>query len=358
MNSTADNTTRNGIDLRMLGWDDFFASAAAGEPELIPGRVTLQQKKRYHVMTAAGELDTVTAGRLRYRAQSSADFPVVGDWVLVRPLSDGSGVIERLLPRKSKIARDSGTRTGRRQATEEQVLAANVDTVFLVAALNEELNLRRIDRYLAMIAAAGARPILILNKADLCPNAEAIVDKIKSAHRDLPVLIVSALRGIGLEKLQGCLRPGETTALLGSSGVGKTTIINALTDGDRRVMETAEYKDHGRHATTHRELVILQDGSLLIDNPGLRSVQLGDEEAAAKAFPDIEELAASCRFRDCRHLQEPGCAVLAALVDGRLDVQRYESYVRLQETTVSRKRPTKKSSKKRRYDPLPPDHEE
>ena len=336
MSDTADTDfAAIGYDLASLGWDAFFERHSRLEAGscLLPARISMQQKKLYRVLTEFGEREAIIAGKLRHGAATLADFPVVGDWVLVRTGSDGRVIIERVLPRKTKISRDTGTRKGRRKITDEQVIVANVDTVFLVAAMNEEFNSSRIDRYMTLILDGGAKPVLLLNKADLCADVEPFWNAVRPIAETSPVHIVSATEGYGLNALYAYLKSGETAALLGSSGVGKSTLINALLGMERlTVAETAAYKDRGRHATTHRELIILPSGGLLIDNPGMRSLQLWEgDKGAVQSFPEIELYAQRCRFNDCRHLNEPGCAVRQALAKHKISVERYSSFIKLQE---------------------------
>ncbi|MBN1561461.1 ribosome small subunit-dependent GTPase A [candidate division KSB1 bacterium] len=293
----------------------------------------MQQKKQYRVLTESGEFPAVIAGKLRHAAESMADFPAVGDWVLVNLNSDeGKAIIHHVLPRRTKISRDTTTRKGRRPIADEQVLVANIDTIFLVAALNEELNLRRIERYLTVIWDSGAKPVLLLNKSDLCEDIDDLLPQIEEVAIGVDVHVLSATNNEGLDVLRRYLDAGTTVALLGSSGVGKSTIINKIIGREKfSVAQTGEYKDKGRHATTFREMVVLESGGILIDNPGLRSIQLWDgEEGMAKSFADIEQFAIDCRFKDCRHLNEPGCAVRRAVASSELPAERYESYLKLQ----------------------------
>jgi ribosome biogenesis GTPase len=316
-------------DLETLGWDAAWAEQfdpylADG---LVPGRVAVQHRGAWDVLAAPGELRTDIAGRLVHEAPSPADLPVVGDWVAVAPRPDESaGTIQAVLPRRTRFSRKTAF-----TAVEEQVLAANLDVVFIVSSLNEDLNLRRLERYLTMAWESGARPVILLTKADLHSAPEAALAEVESVAYGLPVHALSARTGDGVADVLAYLQPGVTTALLGSSGVGKSTLVNRLT-GEERLL-TREIRDdgRGRHTTTRRELVLLPGGGLVIDTPGLREVQLWEaEEGLEEAFDDVAELAAQCRFSDCAHETEPGCAVREALADGRLPRERWESYVKLQ----------------------------
>jgi ribosome biogenesis GTPase len=312
-----------------LGWNDTFAEqfaphAAAG---LVPGRVAVQHRGAYDVLTDDGELRCDVAGRLYDESSSGADLPAVGDWVALQPrLDERAGTIHALLPRRTRFSRKTAW-----QATEEQVVAANVDVVFIVTSIDEDLNLRRLERYLILARESGAKPVILLTKSDLAPNAGDGVDLVRSIAFDVPVHALSSVTGEGLDAVRTYLRPGVTAALLGSSGVGKSTLINRLLGEE--LLPTNEVRDdgRGRHTTTRRELVRLPDGAFVIDTPGMRELQLWvADEGLEEAFTDVTSLFDQCKFSDCSHESEPGCAVKAALADGSLAPERWESYLRLQ----------------------------
>jgi ribosome biogenesis GTPase / thiamine phosphate phosphatase len=268
------------------------------------------------------------SGKYRNEAQSLVDYPVVGDWVAIAPRpGEGRATIHALLDRASFFSRKAAGRT-----VKEQVLAANIDTALIVMALDHDFNIRRLERYLTLAWGSGVQPIVALNKADVCEALAERTAEAQEAAIGVPVLDMSAETGEGVESLGALLAPGKTAALMGSSGVGKSTLINRLLGAEHMATGAIRADDQrGRHTTTHRELVILPGGALLIDSPGMREVGLwGDEEDLDAAFSDIEELADGCRFSDCRHGEEPGCAVRAALQEGSLDEGRYESWRKLQ----------------------------
>jgi ribosome biogenesis GTPase len=316
--------------LEDLGWSEFFA--AAFEPHakqgLVPARVIRESRGVYGVTTGDRELSAAASGRL-WHGEEGGGQPAVGDWVAVRlpTLPEEPGLIRAILPRKSKFSRKAaGART------DEQVVAANVDTVFLMTGLDHDFSPRRIERYLTAAWESGVDPVLLLNKADLDAELEAHVREVESIAMGLPVHAISAKRGEGLEALARYLGHGKTVSVLGSSGVGKSTLINRLLGSEtQRTGSVRQSDDRGRHTTTHRELFPLPGGGLILDTPGMRELQLWEaDEGLEAAFADIEELAAACRFSDCHHTGEPGCAVEEAVASGALAPERLESWRKLQ----------------------------
>ena len=305
-----------------FGWTPFFEHQAAslGRLDLRFARIVEEQRGLYRI---AGDAEgwAEVSGRFRHEAVNAADFPAVGDWVGVE-----GGIIHVRLERRGTVSRKAAGR-----ATDEQVVAANVDVIFLVTALTQDLNTRRLERYLTMVWDAGAVPVVVLNKADLCDDPAAARDAVRARLPLIDVLAVSALEDAGLDVLRPYLRPAQTVALLGSSGVGKSTLVNRLLGADTlRVGAISAADGRGRHTTTARQLVELPGGALLIDTPGMRELQpWGDESAVAAAFDDVAALAAACRFTDCAHYSEPGCAVRDAVEAGRLDPDRLENFQRL-----------------------------
>lgn len=317
------------LTLETLGWDDRFETElrAHGDDGLRPARVAVAHNALFQLRTADGEVMAEVAGRLRHRAAGADARPVVGDWVAMRPGADGgSATIEAVLPRRRCFSRKAAG-----EPTRRQLVAANLDTVLLVSGLDGDFNLRRIERYLVAVRNSGAAPVLVLNKADLCPDPEARRAAAAALAPDAPLHVVEALRPDGAEPLRRHLPAGRTGALIGSSGVGKSTLINRLLGRERqRTAEVRRRDGRGRHTTTQRELIPLPNGGLLIDTPGMRELQLWeDADALDDAFDDIRALAAECRFRDCGHDGEPACAVRRAVEAGRLGAARLDSFRRL-----------------------------
>jgi ribosome biogenesis GTPase / thiamine phosphate phosphatase len=309
------------VNLHDLGWDDGFAASLEPYDNCLPARVSAQHRGGYDVLTEHGELRVHVTGRLRHEAASAADLPAVGDWVALR-----DEAIQAVLPRRSAFLRKVPW-----SPTEAQVLAANLDTVFVVTGLDGDFNLRRLERYLTLAWESGATPALVLTKADLCGDPLGALLEVEQVALGVPAHIVSNVTGEGLDELAPYLRPAKTIALLGSSGVGKSTLANRLLGQELQATKEIADDGRGRHTTTSRQLIRLPGGALLVDTPGLREIQLWDaDEGIHEAFADVDELAADCRFNDCAHLREPGCAVQAAIDDGLLPRERLQSYRALQ----------------------------
>ena len=315
--------------IRSYGWSDalqhdFSPHAARG---LIPGRILVQQRGLYDVVTELGELAAQISGKLAHEA-GAGGYPAVGDWVALaaRP-AERAATIQAVLPRRSAFVRKAAF-----SHADEQVVAANVDVALLVASMNADFNARRLERYLSVAWQSGAAPVVVLTKADLADDPEAAVDEAESVAFGTPILAVSAVTGEGLEALAAWLKPAETAVLVGSSGVGKSSLVNAL--AGEALMATAAIREDdakGRHTTTHRELIRLPSGALVLDTPGMRELGLIDaDEGLSTTFEDIEALAQACRFGDCGHTNEPGCAIRAALESGELDSSRWRSFQKLQ----------------------------
>ena len=333
------------------GWSDALQQAFEPHAErgFIAARVTEQQRGLYLVATDLGELTAQISGRLAHEA-GPAGYPAVGDWVAVaaRP-GERAATIHAVLPRRTVFTRKAAF-----SVADEQVLAANVDIAFLVASMNADFNARRLERYLATAWQSGATPMVVLTKADLADDPDAYVVAAEAIAFGAPVLPVSAVTGEGLGVIAEILRPGETAVLVGSSGVGKSTLVNAL--AGETLMTTAAIREddaHGRHTTTHRELIRLPSGALILDTPGMRELGLiGADEGLSTAFEDVEALIGACRFSDCGHGNEPGCAVRGALADGSLDEGRWRSFQKLQRELAHEQRkedPLAREAHRRRW---------
>lgn len=328
------DTTGFVMNLDILGWREqltlsFAPFAIQG---LQVGRVALQQKQIYTLYTEWGVIAAEVSGKLRHQAISSEDYPCVGDWVVIQrqpnqTQTQTQTIIQDILPRRTQFSRKVTGAT-----TQVQLVATNIDSVFLVCGADHDFNLRRIERYLVMAWESGARPVIVLNKVDLCKQLDQYLLDLESIALGVPVVQLSALHNQGLDALSPYLQPGETVALLGSSGVGKSTLTNQLMQETIQAVQSVRADDsRGRHTTTSRQLLCLPSGAVLIDTPGMRELQLWTATTGVSTtFSDIENLATQCQFRDCQHQQEPDCAVQAALTNGQLDSQRFQSYQKLQ----------------------------
>jgi ribosome biogenesis GTPase / thiamine phosphate phosphatase len=318
------------VSLKRLGWSPYFDALwqERKEFEWLPARVISQQRGLWRIAGDFAECWAEASGTLRAGVEAGGDWPAAGDWVAAEKLSGGGRpLIHKVLPRRSKFVRKVA---GKRM--EEQVIAANVDTAFVVMALDGDFNVRRLERYLAQCGESGAKSIIVLNKADGCDEVADRIAEVEGVAVGIPIIAVSALTGDGADALNAFLGPGQTIVLLGSSGVGKSTLVNHFLQRDAQAVQAVRASDsRGRHTTTSRELFELPGGALLIDTPGLRELQLwGTTEGVEQAFSDIEELAAQCRYGNCGHTTEPGCAVQAAIAEGRLDENRLESQRKLE----------------------------
>ena len=314
-------------ELITFGWTDYFARHFIEGNDFTPARVIAEHRSGYQVQTDKSECPARISGRLRHQSASQAELPAVGDWVVAQvPVENAEATIHRVLPRKSKFSRKvAGERT------EEQVVAANVDTVWIVSSLDQDFSLRRIERYLTLAWESGANPVIVLTKSDLSDDADRRTLEVESISIGTRVHSTSSVTRDGLSDLRAYFCNHATVALLGSSGVGKSTLINALAGAS--LQQTAEVREDGkgRHTTTHRQLLRMPSGGLIIDTPGMRELQLWESPTGlADTFGDIDEFAKDCRFSDCRHAGEPGCAVVDAVRGGQLAEDRLQSYQKLQ----------------------------
>ncbi|NNF03291.1 MAG: ribosome small subunit-dependent GTPase A, partial [Rhodothermales bacterium] len=315
------------MNLTALGWKDFFLRSVESSPDadLVPARVFRHDRQSYTVHDGERLRSASLLGKLLYDEHDPASLPTVGDWTLVQPFDD-QAIIHDVLPRRTAFYRkEAGARTRR------QVLAANIDVVFIVSALDNEFNVRRLERYLVQAAGSGALPVIILNKADLHADATRFRSDVERVAPDVDIVDVSALENTNIESVRRYFEEGITVAFLGSSGVGKSTLVNRLVGEEIQATGTVREDDsRGRHTTTRREMLLVPGGGLVVDTPGLRELQLwADEESLGAVFSDIEQLALTCRFSDCAHDSEPDCAVRVAVDRGKLDVDRLESYNKL-----------------------------
>ncbi|MFZ7131295.1 MAG: ribosome small subunit-dependent GTPase A [Eubacteriales bacterium] len=300
------------------------------------GRIVTEGDKIYKVATVNGILNGEVSGKMEYSASGREDFPAVGDWVILdrNDLNTGNGVIKRVLPRKTKVSRKVAGRK-----SDEQIIASNIDYIFICMALNSDFNIRRLERYLTIVWDSGAVPVVLLTKADLCDDVEEKVLKVEEAAIGVDIYVSSSVTGEGIEALKKYFKEGITCAFIGSSGVGKSSLINYLKGEEVMKVKEIRDDDKGRHTTTHRELVQIPGGGIIIDTPGMREIQIMDvEESLDRTFSDVEELTKMCRFTDCQHDTEPGCAVKKALKSGDLEESRWENYLKMKKEAAYYKR--------------------
>jgi ribosome biogenesis GTPase len=333
------------MTLESLGYqqdlDDYLKENGLGD--FIVGRVTAEHKERYAVSTGDQEYDAEIIGNLRYTAQNRSDFPAVGDWVALSPYDEDKALIHAVIPRSSFIERQAVGKKG-----EKQLIATNIDKALIVQSVDRDFNINRIERYLTICNSGGVSPVIILSKIDLVDTSTLteLLNQINIRIKDVPVLAISNETNQGISELQSIIHKGQTYCLLGSSGVGKSTLLNSLMgESHMRTGEIGEHSHRGKHVTTHRELIVLENGGIVIDNPGMREVGITDSEGGLEStFDEIAELAQDCKYKDCTHTSETGCAVLEAVENGEIDHSSYDNFLRMArekehyESTVAEKR--------------------
>jgi len=316
-------------NLKTLGWNSFFENQFEEYKNsgFVPGRIAVENKNNYLVLTEHGETLAEVSGKLLFTAESNSELPKTGDWVLLSVFdSGGVAIIHKILERKTKISRKDAGKT-----SDEQIIITNVDFIFIVQSLDNNFNINRLERYLVTVFQSGAEPVVILSKADLCEDVDFKISEIQKSYPDLKIITVSSFTNIGINELTNFIEPEKTYAFLGSSGVGKSTIINKLIGED--ILKTTEVRtsdSKGKHTTTKRELIILKDKGILIDTPGMRGLQLWSaDNGMSAAFSEFEEFAGQCRFADCTHTHEINCAVIDAVKNNIIPQSRYDNYLKM-----------------------------
>ncbi len=316
----------NLINIKKYGFSEMFSNEIPQDNQLAPARVLTQEKGFYRIISDKGEKMAEVSGKFRFQTTVSSDYPAVGDFVLVNWNESGnSAIIETLLPRKSAFIRKAAG-----ESQQEQVVAANIDIAFLCMALNNDFNLRRLERYISIAWDSGAMPVVVLTKSDLCDDLEHKLAEVSSIAFGVDILVTTSTEENGYKELLPFISDGKTTAFIGSSGVGKSTLINCLLGKEQLKTNGLRNDDKGRHTTTHRELFLLPSGGMVIDTPGMREFGMWDNDTGIeRTFTDIEKLASQCKFRNCTHTNEPGCAIQKALETGELQIERWQSYQKL-----------------------------
>lgn len=316
----------NLINIKKYGFSESFSNGILQDNQLTPARILSQEKGFYRIISDKGKKLAEVSGKFQFQTTVSSDYPAVGDFVLVNWNESGnSSIIESLLPRKSAFIRKAAG-----EPQQEQVVAANIDTVFLCMALNNDFNLRRMERYISIAWDSGAMPVVVLTKSDLCDDLEQKLAEVSTIAFGVDVLVTTSTEENGYEELLPFISEGKTIAFIGSSGVGKSTLINRLLGKELLKTNGLRNDDKGRHTTTHRELFLLPSGGMVIDTPGMREFGMWDNDTGIeRTFMDIEQLAAQCKFRNCTHTNEPGCAIQKALTTGKLEINRWQSYQKL-----------------------------
>jgi ribosome biogenesis GTPase / thiamine phosphate phosphatase len=316
--------------LKLVGWNKFFEEQFEKYKStgFEAGRIIVEQKERYIVYTEHGEFQGEISGKMLYSAERSSDFPKVGDWVVISVFKEESKVIiHEIMERENKFSRQSPDKK-----TDEQVLAANIDVVFIVQSLDENFNIKRMERYISEVYEMKAEPVILLNKSDLSGNPQAKLDEVRKIFPEIKSFMISSLYNKGIELIKEIIYHGKTYLLVGSSGVGKSTIINCLAGKDIfKTCEVREKDSKGKHTTTYRQLIILEKGGLIIDTPGMRGFKLWNTQTGlGQTFDELEQYSTECRFSDCTHTSEINCAVKEAVEKGIITEERYKNYLKLQ----------------------------